>query len=87
MSYTLFWPDSVLDLLTDQYLAARLAGRGDEFRRAVQGLESDLARDPFAVGESRDRGGRLVYDLPASLRYSVDVADRVVTIQSVAYHP
>ncbi len=87
MSYTLFWPDSVLDLLTDHYLAARLDGRGDEFRRAVQGMESDLARDPFAVGESRGGGDRLVYDLPASLRYRVDVANRIVTIRSVAYHP
>jgi len=86
VSFGVAWSDPALDELAVEYLAARADGCGDEFNRAVDAMEYELARDPLGVGESRPGPYRVIYDLPASLLYRADENARVVVILSVQYH-
>jgi hypothetical protein len=85
--YSIVWSDPALEQLADEYLAARGDGRGQEFTQALNGLESSLARDPDAQGESRSGPFRVVYDLPANLLFRVDQAGMKVVILGVRYIP
>jgi len=84
--YALVWPDIAIDQLADAYLATRLDGRGEPFRRAVDALETELARHPAAIGESRVGAERIVYHLPASILYRIDEPARAVVVLAVRYH-
>ncbi len=42
MSYAVHWPQEAIDRLAAEYLAARLAGRGDEFRPRGSRIGYDL---------------------------------------------
>jgi hypothetical protein len=87
VTYSIVWSNPALEQLANEYLAARADGRGQEFNQALNGLESELARDPDAQGESRSGPFRVVYDLPASLLYRVDEAGMKVVILAVRYVP
>jgi hypothetical protein len=87
MNYTVIWPPPADDQLTDQYLVALADGRGDEFTQSVSEIEVKLARDPLAVGESRDEPDRVLIELPALVTYDVDSAARTVNILGVRYVP
>ena len=87
MSFSVYWPEESIDRLARAYMDACLVARGDEFRRAVERIEGDLARIPTNLGEAREGSNRICFELPASIRFRVDEANRQVAVLNVMFHP
>ncbi len=66
------WSDEALEQLADIYVAADEVKR-DVMARAVERFNSQLARDPHSLGESREGMGRIAF--PASLQVYFYVFD------------
>ena len=81
--YTVVWRTTALDRLADLYVAASSAER-ERMAAGVEDLNTQLARDPLAVGESRDADRRVAFPDLLVVRYRVDTVQRVVRVTGVA---
>jgi len=81
--YKVGWRDVALDRLADVFVAADPAVR-DRIERAVAGLNTRLAADPFAEGESRDRGQRIAFIDQLVVHFEVDAAAGTVRVYYAA---
>lgn len=80
--WALSWPDVLLDLLADYYVAAAPDLR-QRMAAGVEGLNTRLRSDPLDVGESRERGFRIAFAPGLVVLFRVDVAARKVVISDV----
>jgi plasmid stabilization system protein ParE len=78
--YTVLWtPTAERDL-------ADLWGTSDERNRiadAADSIDRALKHDPFAVGESRSGGNRIIFEPPLAVIYKVREADRIVLVTAI----
>jgi hypothetical protein len=80
MNYQVRWVRSARDALAALWIGG--LDRGAVTRAAHQ-IDVLLARDPNGVGESRDRGRRILIEKPLAVDYRVQEQTRVVTVLAV----
>jgi hypothetical protein len=80
MNYPVIWTKKAIDQLAQAWIDAsdRTAGR-----RASNRIDSMLAMQPHAHGESRTGNDRLMYEPPLAVYYRIDDSDRKVFVISV----
>jgi hypothetical protein len=81
--YTVIWRTTALDRLADLYVAASVADR-ERLATGVEALNSQLAHDPLAIGESRAGDRRIAFTDYLVVRYRVDTVQRVARVTAVA---
>lgn len=87
MSYEVYWRNRTRFLLSQFYfLALENDAEAVELERATDEINRALAKDPHAVGESRDDSERVLIVDPLTVRYEVFDATRVVIIYRMVYH-
>ena len=70
--FALIWMEVALDALADEFVLADLPTR-DAIEQAVRRLNTRLAADPNALGESRPgRGRRIAFEQPCAITFVVD---------------
>ncbi len=80
MRYTLAWDEEPEAALAAIWLAARDRQRLSEVTARI---EERLRRSPETVGESRERGRRILHDNPLAIVYEIDAPNRLVRVLSV----
>jgi hypothetical protein len=80
MSYLVTWRPSA-----EQHLARLWMNATDRkaLTLAADTIDADLARDPFAVGESRSGAIRIYIVSPLAVYYTVDAASQQVFVWAV----
>jgi hypothetical protein len=78
--YTVAWRDSALDELARLWMQAPDRNR---VRAASDEIDTLLARDPLAEGESRIGTRRILFVLPLGVTYDVDEAGQAVHVLAV----
>ena len=71
-----------LDRLADLYVRPDLAGQ-DRFAARIDTLNHRLAQDPVDDGESRTGAYRITFVDDLTVRFTVDLDDRVVRVYDV----
>ena len=80
MKWTVLWKPTAEASLTELWLHADDKA---SVPAAANRIDAALRRDPLSVGESRDRGRRVHFDLPLGVLFTVDAMDRTVFIIQV----
>jgi mRNA-degrading endonuclease RelE of RelBE toxin-antitoxin system len=80
MNYAVIWTKKAIDQLAQAWIDA--ADR-TAVQRATNRIDSMLAMQPRAHGESRRGNDRLLYQPPLAVYYRVDDSDRKVFVLSV----
>lgn len=80
MNYTVVWQPSAVQLLAGLWTDA---GDRDGMTMATNRIDSELARDPLGVGESRASGRRILIHTPLAVLYRVSEPDCLVTVTAV----
>lgn len=87
MSYRVYWRDRVRhDLDVFQFLARELGRPVNAIPAAIEEVESRLATNPSAVGESRNDAERVLVVPPLTVYFEVFEDRRVVLIYQFRYH-
>jgi len=79
MNYTVVWTPAAERRLTQLWLGSRAR---TEIRRAADGIDAALARNPHDCGESRDAGRRIVLEYPIGVLVEVNDRKRLVRVLS-----
>ena len=77
--YRVEWLESVLGILTEQWIGSDSQQRA-AITRATHRIERDLSSDPVEYGESREENRRIHIVMPLVVRYKVEESNRLVTI-------
>jgi hypothetical protein len=80
MKYTVTWLPDALNELAQIWVEA---SNREEASRAADHFDIALSLAPWAHGESREGGSRVVFSGPLGFEYEVSEADRLVTVVSV----
>jgi plasmid stabilization system protein ParE len=80
MNYTVLWQPAAEEELADLWTDAP---DRDTVARAADAADRRLARDPYAVGESRDGLRRILFAGPLVIDYEVHDATRTVLVTRV----
>ncbi len=84
MSYRVVWAARAREIIdTHYFLASEKGGDALALRVAVSRIETQLAADPTAVGESRDDGERVLIVEPITVHYEIFDNQHVVLIYKV----
>ena len=84
MKYTVVWTDIADNELCELYLS--VPNRA-EFVRIVDAIESELARRPEAVGESRDQDWRVVMESHIGMIFEINPGDLLVQVLHIGWLP
>lgn len=84
MKYRVEWWQSAVNELATIWVQADSAGRAS-ITRAASDVETQLAHDPLAKGESRSGRERVMFSLPLSVLYEVDKAASVVNVLHINF--
>jgi hypothetical protein len=82
MTFRVLWVQGALDDMATLWINADSRTRAD-ITRAAHGLEKQLAKDPFAICESRDPGEWVCFCDPLGLLVEIDSSLKIVWILSV----
>ncbi len=82
MKYTVVWQPTAERMLADIW--NRAADR-NAVAAAADRVDDLLARDPLALGESRDGPYRIVFETPLAIDFEVQATDRRVQVLRVRY--
>jgi hypothetical protein len=80
MKYEVVWEPSAECDLTEWWMRSRLRY---VISRAVDHIDDELRRDPYACSESREAGRRVVYLWPLGISFTIDEKQRQVRVISV----
>lgn len=85
MKYTVVWSPEAEDDLTSLWGAAPNRAA---FTRVIEAVEIRLARNPQAVGESRDdMNHRVAIEPPIGVLFDVFPADQIVRVTHIGWLP
>ncbi len=84
MRFTVVWTDESKNALCELLMAVPNPG---EFSRVVNAIESDLARRPQDVGESRDEHVRAVLESHIGILFEVHPDDCLVQVLHIGWLP
>jgi len=79
VTYTVIWKTFQLDRLAEIYVSAGPIDR-DRMAAGIEGFNAQLAADPLAVGESRDRGYRVAFPSLLCVYFNVDQVRRLARV-------
>jgi hypothetical protein len=77
MKYTVVWTPEAEFALLDLWLSSRFR---ESVSEAVREMDDELARNPEAVGESRESGLRIAFEGPLGVSFRVFPEDRLVQV-------
>jgi hypothetical protein len=77
--FPVVWRNAALDQLADAVVRSDLPTQ-DRIERSVVRINARLARDPYAVGESRPGGYRIEFEAPVGVLFLIDGATEVVIV-------
>jgi plasmid stabilization system protein ParE len=85
MKYTVVWLQDAQEQLAEIHLTVRLSDEEARVNRAVNQIESDLARTAATAGESRGVLRRYLIRRPIAV--SFEVHDDIVIVLEIRYWP
>jgi hypothetical protein len=80
MKYEVVWEPSAERDLTEIWLRSRLR---HAINRAVDHIDAELERDPYACGESREANRRVMFVWPLGVSFTIDEKQKEVRVISV----
>jgi plasmid stabilization system protein ParE len=80
MKFTVVWSPAAENELTDLWLAA---GDRGGITQAARSIDARLESNPSDEGESRPKGGRILFEVPLGVLFEVAMAKRRVTVVHV----
>ena len=84
MKFTVAWTDSADNELCELFMAVP---NPDELSRFVNAIETELARRPEDIGESRDEHLRVVMESHFGILFEVFPDDRLVQVVHIGWLP
>jgi len=80
--FTVAWAHRALNKLADLYVGVDLAGQ-QRLAASIDALNRRLAQKPIDEGESRTGNYRITFVEGLTIRFTVDLADRLVRVYAV----